>query len=106
MIAIFAIIISFISAGFVLYSITNNKAKVFTKKTSAPPSFWDDYNYCMKSIYNMKETDCVRVENLIDNMMYQYVEIIDYSLYIEKLSTLVDAYNHKMKSFLLSNNLN
>ena len=38
--------------------------------------------------------------------MYQYVELIDYSVYIEKMSNLVDQYNKKVKSFLLSNNLN
>lgn len=104
MILLLILIASLISATFLLKNITKKKVKV--KKTTVPPSFWDDYNYCLNSIEKMKESDYQRVENLIDNIMYQYVEIIDYSLYIDKLSTLVDAYNRKMKSFLLSNNLN
>ncbi len=98
------LIIAVVSAAFVLKSILKKKVKV--TKTKVPLSFWDDYNYCLQSIEKMKESDYDRVENLIDNMMYQYVEIIDYSLYIDKLSTLVDAYNRKMKSFLLSKHLN
>jgi len=100
------LIISLIAATLVLISITKKKVNVKVKKCSVPPSFWDDYNHCMQSIYKMTEKDCGRVENLIDNMMYQYVELIDYSLYIDKLSNLVDAYNNKVKGFLLSNNLN
>ena len=106
MILLFTLIASFTCATLLLISITKKKANVKVKKSTVPPSFWDDYNHCMQSIYKMTETDCGRVENLIDNMMYQYVELIDYSLYIDKLSTLVDAYNNKVKSFLLSNNLN
>ena len=97
---LFVVIISIISATIVFYNITKKKKY----KSKVPLSFWDDYNYCLKSIEKMKESDYDRVENMIDNMMYQYVEIIDYHLYIEKLSNLVDAYNRKMKSFLLSNN--
>ena len=104
MILLIILIIAFISAAFVLRSILKKNVKV--TKTKVPLSFWDDYNYCLQSIEKMKESDYDRVENLIDNMMYQYVEIIDYSLYINKLSTLVDAYNRKMKSFLLSKHLN
>jgi hypothetical protein len=104
MILLIILIIAFISAAFVLRSILKKNVKV--TKTKVPLSFWDDYNYCLQSIEKMKESDYDRVENLIDNMMYQYVEIIDYSLYIDKLSTLVDAYNRKMKSFLLSKHLN
>jgi hypothetical protein len=104
MILLTILIIALVSATFVLRNILSKKVNV--RKTSVPASFWDDYNYCMQSIEKMKESDYDRVENLIDNMMYQYVELIDYHLYIEKLSTLVDAYNRKMKSFLLSNNLN
>jgi hypothetical protein len=102
MILVFILIIAIISATFVLKSSLGKKAKV--TRTKVPTSFWNDYNYCLQSIEKMKESDYDRVENLIDNMMYQYVELIDYSLYIDKLSTLVDAYNRKMKSFLLSNN--
>ena len=94
------VIIAIISATIVFYNITKKKVS----KSKVPLSFWDDYNYCLQSIEKMKESDYDRVENMIDNMMYQYVEIIDYHLYIEKLSNLVDAYNRKMKSFLLSNN--
>jgi hypothetical protein len=104
MILLIILIIAFICAAFVLRSILKKNVKV--TKTKVPLSFWDDYNYCLQSIEKMKESDYDRVENLIDNMMYQYVEIIDYSLYIDKLSTLVDAYNRKMKSFLLSKHLN
>jgi hypothetical protein len=104
MILIIIIIISFIASTFLFHNITKKKVKV--TKTKVPTSFWHDYNYCLQSIEKMKESDYDRVENLIDNIMYQYVELIDYHLYIEKLSTLVDAYNRKMKSFLLSNNLN
>jgi hypothetical protein len=102
MILVSILIIAIISAAFVLKSSLGKKAKI--NKTKVPLSFWDDYNYCLQSIEKMKENDYDRVENMIDNMMYQYVEIIDYTLYIDKLSTLVDAYNRKMKSFLLSNN--
>jgi hypothetical protein len=97
---LFVVIIAIISATILFYNITRKKVS----KSKVPVSFWDDYNYCLQSIEKMKESDYDRVENLIDNMMYQYVEIIDYHLYIEKLSTLVDAYNRKMKTFLLSNN--
>ena len=101
------IILALIAAGIVMYDMPKAKPKQPKKrKYQVPPCFWDDYHHCQLSINNMKIEDTVRVENLIDNLMYQYVELIDYCVYIEKMSNLVDQYNKKVKSFLLSNNLN
>jgi hypothetical protein len=101
------IILALIVAGILVYDMPKPKPKQPKKrKFQIPASFWDDYNHCQLSINNMKIEDTVKVENLIDNIMYQYVELLDYSVYLEKMSNLVDAYNKKVKSFLLSNNLN
>ena len=54
----------------------------------------------------MKQSDTARVENLIDNIMYQYVELLDSQMYIEKLSYLVELYNKRITSFLLTKHLN
>jgi hypothetical protein len=100
-------IIAFIVAGIVLYPKPKKKqAKPKKIKFQIPASFWDDYNYCLQSIHKMKPTDCSRVENLIDNIMYQYVELLDTNTYIDKLSNLVDAYNKKVKTFLITKHLN
>jgi hypothetical protein len=104
---LFIIILALIVAGILTYDMPKPKIKLPKKrKYEVPRSFWDDYNHCVLSINKMTINDTVRVENLIDNLMYQYVELIDYCVYIEKMSTLVDAYNKKVKSFLLHNNLN
>jgi hypothetical protein len=100
-------IIALIVAGILFYDMPKPIKKESKKrKYQVPPSFWDDYNHCLHSIHKMKEADTQRVENLIDNLMYQYVEMVEYCVYIEKMSNLVDAYNKKVKNFLLSNNLN
>ena len=101
------IILALIVAGILVYDMPKPKPKQPKKrKYQVPSSFWDDYNQCVLSISNMKIDDTVRVENLIDNIMYQYVELMEYCVYIEKMSNLVDQYNKKVKTFLLSNNLN
>jgi hypothetical protein len=101
------IILALIVAGILVYDMPKPKPKQPKKrKYQVPSSFWDDYNHCVLSISNMKIDDTVRVENLIDNIMYQYVELMEYCVYIEKMSNLVDQYNKKVKTFLLSNNLN
>ena len=100
-------ILALIVAGILVYDMPKPKPKNPKKrKYIVPASFWDDYNHCVLSINKMTIEDTVRVENLIDNLMYQYVELIEYCVYIEKMSNLVDAYNKKVKTFLLSNNLN
>jgi hypothetical protein len=104
---IFVIVMALICAGILVYD-----KPIFKKKKSKPlkytipASFWDDYNHCIHSISKMKQNDMIRVENLIDNLMYQYVELIDTNTYIEKISYLVELYNKKVKSFLLTNQLN
>lgn len=101
------IFLALVVAGIMLYDMPKPKAKEPKKrKYQVPQSFWDDYNYCVVSINKMTAEDAARVENLIDNLMYQYVELIEYCFYIEKMSILVDAYNKRVKTFLLSNNLN
>lgn len=101
-------ILSFICAGIVLYEKpkSNKQKQLKRAKYTIPPSFWDDYNYCIESIKKMKENDTARVENLIDGIMYQYVESLDSQMYIEKLSYLVELYNKRITSFLLTKHLN
>ena len=100
-------LVALIVAGILVYDMPKKQSKEQKKrKFEIPASFWDDYHHCILSIGKMKEKDATRVETLIDNMMYQYVELIEYSVYIEKISILVDAYNKKVKSFLITNNLN
>jgi len=104
---LFIIFLSVVVASIIMYDMPKRKAKEPKKrKYIVPSSFWDDYNHCQLSINKMTIEDTARVENLIDNLMYQYVELIEYAVYIEKMSNLVDAYNKKLKGFLLSNNLN
>jgi hypothetical protein len=101
------LILAFIFAGIVLYEMPKKEPKEPKRlKYTIPPSFWDDYNHCIHSINKMKENETVRVENLIDNLMYQYVELLDSQTYIEKLSYLVELYNKKITSFLLTKHLN
>lgn len=104
---LFIIFFALVVAGIMLYDMPKPKQKEPKKrKYVVPASFWDDYNHCILSINKMTIEDTARVENLIDNLMYQYVELIEYCFYIEKMSILVDAYNKRVKTFLLSNNLN
>ena len=98
---LFIIILALTVAGILLYDMPKPTINLSKKrKFQVPPSFWDDYNHCLLSISKMTDKDAVRIETLIDNLMYQYVELIDYNIYIEKMSNLVDAYNKKVKSFL------
>ena len=104
---LFIVLLALIVAGILVYDIPKKQSKEKKKrKFEVPPSFWDDYNYCINSISKMKERDATKVETAIDDMMYKYVELIDYSVYIEKISNLVDAYNKKIKTFAITNNLN
>lgn len=101
------VLLALIVAGILVYDMPQKQSKEKKKrKFEIPASFWDDYNHCIISINKMKANDATRVENMIDNMMYQYVELVEYCVYIEKISILVDAYNKKVKSFLITNNLN
>jgi hypothetical protein len=103
----FILFFAFVVASIIMYDMPKKKPKQPKKnKHTVPASFWDDYNHCILSINKMTIEDTARVENLIDNLMYQYVELIEYCFYIEKMSILVDAYNKRVKTFLLSNNLN
>jgi hypothetical protein len=104
---LFILILAFICAGIVLFEMPKKYKRQSKKlKYTIPQSFWDDFNYCVASISKMKENDVTRIENMIDNLMYQYVEMIDSATYIEKISYLVDIYNKKIKSFLLTKHLN
>lgn len=76
------------------------------RKYEIPHTFWQDYNKCLFAIRDMKESNYEQVESKIDDFTYKYVELIEYKVFIEKISNLVSLYNNQVKSFLLNKHLN
>ena len=104
MILIIILIVSFALAVWVTYdAIPLKEKKKYTprfQKFKVPSQFWDDYNKINFFIYDMGIDECERVKYLIDDFSYKYAEIMDYRVFIDSLSTLIDKYYAKEKNLL------
>lgn len=76
------------------------------KKYEIPYTFWEDYNKCLFAIRDMKMNNINQVETKIDELTYKYVELVEYDVFVEKISNLVSLYNNQVKYFLLNKHLN
>lgn len=75
-------------------------------KYEIPHTFWQDYNKCLFAIRDMNINNYEIVESKIDDFTYKYVELIEYVVFVEKISNLVSLYNNQVKSFLINKHLN
>ena len=104
MIIAIIVIIAFSSAVWVTWDAIplkeKKKAQSRFQKFKIPSQFWDDYNKINFFIHDMGIDECERVKYLIDDFSYKYAEIMDYRVFIDSLSTLIDKYYSKEKTLL------
>lgn len=70
------------------------------QKFKIPSQFWDDYNKINFYIHDMGIDECEKVKYMIDDFTYKYAQIMDYKVFIDSLSNLIDRYYAREKSLL------
>ena len=104
MILIIILLASFVLAVYVTYDAIplKEKKKVTSRfqKFKVPSQFWEDYNKINFFIHDMGIDECERVKYLIDDFTYKYAQIMDYRVFIDSLSTLIDKYYDKERNLL------
>lgn len=104
MILVIILIVSFALAVWVTYdAIPLKEKKKYTsrfEKYKVPSQFWDDYNKINFFIHDMGIDECERVKYLIDDFTYKYAQIMEYKVFIDSLSVLIEKYYAKEKHLL------
>lgn len=92
----FAIIAVFLLGSSFKENILEQEGRI-KKKYEIPIEFWDDYNHILYLIQNLNNKNQSRVQYMIDDLIYKYSEMLEYKVFLEKISNIIDLFENKKK---------
>lgn len=92
----FAIVGAFIIGSTFKEKVLEQEGKIL-KRYEIPIEFWDDYNYILYLIQHLTNKNQSRVQYMIDDLIYKYSEMLEYKVFLEKISNIIDLFENKKK---------
>ena len=92
----FAIIGVFLMGSSFNENMTEQKGRI-KKKYEIPIEFWDDYNHILYLIQHLNDKNQSRVQYMIDDLIYKYADMLEYKVFLEKISNIIDLFENKKK---------
>jgi len=92
----FAVIAVFLMGSSFKENILEQEGRV-RKKYEIPIEFWDDYNHILYLIQHLNNKNQSRVQYMIDDLIYKYSEMLEYKVFLEKISNVIDLFENKKK---------
>jgi hypothetical protein len=96
----FAVIGAFLMLTSFNESMEEQKEKKL-RKYEVPIEFWDDYNHILYLIQNLNNKNQSRVQYMIDDLIYKYADMLEYKVFLEKISDIIELFERKKKSLSL-----
>jgi hypothetical protein len=92
----FAIVGAFIIGSTFKEKVLEQEGKIL-KPYEIPIEFWDDYNHILYLIQHLNNKNQSRVQYMIDDLIYKYSEMLEYKVFLEKISNVIDLFENKKK---------
>lgn len=96
----FAIVGAFMIGSSFKEEVLEQEGKI-KKPFEIPIEFWDDYNHILYLIQHLSNKNHSRVQYMIDDLIYKYADMLEYKVFIEKISHVIEIFERKKKSLLL-----
>jgi hypothetical protein len=71
------------------------------KPFEIPIEFWDEYNHILYLIDHLNDKNQSRVQFMIDDIIYKYADMLEYKVFLEKISAIIELFERKKKSLSL-----
>lgn len=92
----FAIIGAFLVGSSFKEEILKQEGKL-KKPFEVPIEFWDDYNHILYLIQNLNNKNQSRVQYMIDDLIYKYADMLEYKVFLEKISDIIELFERRKK---------